>query len=614
MKQGPNTLTATVHARRGRRQDADTVAFHANRALGLVDDGTGGGSQVRFITRVPVGDGTYAVQVGNQTYGPPNPGGGALNGYQVLLLDRLDPTDPTKMISNTFYPIAGSGDFQALQNAFSKGVFATPCKTNGCLLIIQSQTTPGYTDPTNDLPGSIFEILGTRAASFFVSNSPDASYSLLATIGLDGNPVAGRIWERVSCQGSAVSTTCASESVVPPFTGTGQITGYLVPDNLNYYLFADPGWTNKVFSTTAGTTNDGTFTPTVPAGCSQGSGNIVMVETGLVVPPVSASYPICLPQGAAGGFQVVTLDRSNDVGLINNQVYTLDAADLSALSGYLDGLDENNLVILVSIGDVARPATPAEAAAFDTVGAALAAMGGTYSLFQGLAAGDDYTFIGAPPPATTLHLSTPPAIEASTIISKATLTNVPIPQSVLNGTLARNTRGYLIPSVLGILAQLTPDRVDSVALEQPHGFPTPQLNDPGQQNAYNWISYCVLHPPQLNNPPLSSCPATPDATVQANCGGVLAFCGDLRANYNDLSVQGDWLTLSLTTLNALAYPPTSSPPNPFFKLGDFTAVQAQLANEFPEVSNVAGFEQLFLDYLDNAFATENAPSTTSATP
>jgi hypothetical protein len=342
----------------------------------------------------PAGQSGFGIQVGQSAYF-----GGSGNGYQILLLSRID----LSMISNTIYSVSSYSDFQAFMTAFAPSAAKT-C-AGSCLQIVQSLTRTGYAPCYDNSNQSVcagaFPQLAAAGSSampaFLNPTNPNVGYSFIGNVGT-ANLHAGTSYERATC--SETSPTVGLCDQYPQLT-TAQIAGGVVPNSTD-------GDDPSIFATTASgtsTVSATTLNPALPiSNVGAIAGNLILDNYGLYTftwntPAVgfsmqtetdstgtrnlftigpyvgnttgfsleSAYLPTIpnVPKSQQGGFHLVVLDATTFQDLANS-TYTVqycgsgctsnDPFPVYPLSQLITDLQNansrRNLVFLASIGNI----------------------------------------------------------------------------------------------------------------------------------------------------------------------------------------------------------------------------------------------------------------------
>lgn len=503
-------------------------------------------------TRIISGDGTkatdYAIKVGDQTYTAPSLNDGSATGYQALLLDRAT-LEPISQNANVSYRSAAQPDLISLSGIYGnlKG-----CGENGCLMVVQSLQTIGYTPwPCMSLdcqyevnsPGFFFNSLGGSVKLNSANGTtPHTGYSLIANVGPSG-AAAGTGYERLTCNQASDCGGLQGDEQIITAGGASAISGALVLDNNLAYTFAYPG--RATFSTGTG---DSTTQNTITIGAT---------TNGL-------SYQSEQIPDGYGAFHVVVIYRDS-LQLVYQNTFNFDQLD--SMTRALDDVQThgNYLVLISSIGNLWHDNWLDRWA---NVGKAIERLGGTYSLFVSLQSGDDYSFVGATD--TTLGNG---AAEASSVITRA-IKGLPSDAKTINsnlrGVLAQDRQGNYSVALSRLkvaskndddsaFADFSSSLIDAISLQPP--TPWPATDTPGRQAAYSYISSKVLG---------------------------ISSGGDLRAGYtnanNKLSFDG-WKN----TVDNL-----SCPAGQTFSQVDFTTVQQQLSDELKSVPLIWAYQDNIL--------------------
>jgi len=206
--------------------------LRANASFTVLLNGAGAGSpaglplMVPIQTRVLTGDGTHATDYNIALYldasNPSNatlyqattPSDGSTAGFQLLWLQR---TDLGLVLNETLPNPVPAGDFGWPNNPIYRALSGPPpagCGTAGCLLIMQSLVTLGYTpcsvsgygDDCNEL-SQFYEGMGASARWLFANGArPEVAYSFIGNTiaaGASKSPApAGTYFERLTCSGA----------------------------------------------------------------------------------------------------------------------------------------------------------------------------------------------------------------------------------------------------------------------------------------------------------------------------------------------------------------------------------------------------------------------------
>lgn len=489
------------------------------RSLGLPGatahvSGTRPPLMVPIQTRVIAGDGAkatdYAIKVGQTLYQAPPLSDGSATGFQVLLLDR----HTLELVSNKSFPNANQAEAAALSAAFND---VGRCGESGCLAVIQSLQKLGYTScPTGSCPSqstlepatALAKLGASSKVNYLSGESTDQPYTLISNVSLSS---AAAIAEGVACAKCGL--------------GPRQITGALILDNNSAYTFVYPGRATFATGTGAAATSNTVTIGGTPNGGSYRSSDI---------PPGAGAFQVAVFY--RDSLQLVYQNTFNFDRLASDDpnVWTMQAAlqDVAA--------SQNYLAIVSSIGNLAHDSWRPQ---WSRVAQAIERLGGTYSVFVSLNAGDDYAFVGDSE--TSFGNG---AVEASSVVTNATKpAGAPTRPSNLRGVLAQNLNGYYRPILSNLTStfdQSTLALLDAIALQLPTPWPTQSQQE---QAAYQSLS-------------LQLC------------------CADIRAHYtNSLADPDNWQA----QLDGLQYQSNNS-----FSATDFNNVKQQLKTEFTYVADV----------------------------
>jgi hypothetical protein len=488
LKHGVNNFVAQLREHK---------AWRSFRVRSLrTDAGAGGptpqatpGLWVPIQTRIISGDGTkasdYAIKVGDQIFPAPTPSDQSATGYQIVLLDRAT-LQPISQNSNVSLPSGDGNKVTSLYGAQGPLANLNQCGGEGCLLVVQSLQTLGVTatncpvPPTNcSMAAELFNFLGgSTRLDYANGQTANTGYSLIANVGPSGaQPGTG--YERLTCN---QASDCGRNDQIPTAGDRGAISGALIKDSNGVYTFAYPG--RATFSTGTG---DSETSNTITIGGTPNGGQY--------------TSDTIVDEGA---FHVVVIYRDSLQLVYQNtfnfdELYSDDPSVWTMTSALNDVANRGNYMVLISsIGNL--PAKPNYwQAQWVRVGQALERLGGTYSLFMSLAAGDDYTFVGGA--YTRLGDG---AAEASKIVTRETTGNSSPLASNLRGVLAQNHQGnYAVslsrfstpPDADGNLTDSTIEDfsdslIDGISLQPPTTWPA--TDTPGRQAAYRWINAQVL--------------------------------------------------------------------------------------------------------------------------
>lgn len=311
--------------------------------------------------------------------------------------------------------------------------------------------------------------------------------------------------------------------------GMGAISGALILDNNLAYTFAYTG--RATFSTGTGAS------PT--SNTISVNGKAYQSET---IPENYGAFHLVVVY--RDSLELVYQNTFNFDRLYSDDpgVWTLSAALVDA------SMKENYLVLISSIGNLSHDSWPDQ---WSKVAQGLEALGATYSVFQSLQSGDDYSFVGSAGSFYNSNSTGNGAVEASSVISGATRPAGANPRaSNLRGVLAQDNLGNYRPTLTNLTASYDQSDLallDAVGLQPPTPWPA---MTPGQQAAYLSISEKLC-------------------------------CADIRAAYvNDNIAPSTWLS----DLDGLTYPSSGG-----FTQEDFNTVKAQLTTEINYVADVRQF-------------------------
>jgi hypothetical protein len=455
---------------------------------------------VPIQTRIIANDGSkgtdYSIKVGTTPY--PAPDGSGPSGFQVLFLNRQD----LSMVDNRY--VDGGSDTD-VSNLF----FVQPnCGPLGCLVIIQSLQTIGpVSDENNEQcgPCQLFLALLEYGAKLQLVNTANlndsnTAYSLINTL----NPAPGNAYERRTC--FSTGSNCFS---VEQSADKGAISGNLILDNLGGYTFAYPG--RVPFSTGTG---------------GSSYRNAMIIGQNLGNPATHRGTYRSTAITDRSGFQIVVLARDT-LALISNNTYSFSPSNTGGLQQATQLLTQvanssNQMAMLSSIGDLSGYSNSDPWIQF---GRALESIGGNFHVIDQLQTADDYSLVGWGGASILTG-----AVEASTVISKATRTSVP--PSNIRGVLRQDHFGDHAPvySNLGSsFTQSTTNMLDAIAFQpafSSSGFPT--WNGAGL-NAYSALSTAVSGNPDVRSlyTDQSQNPATwLTLAKSATCNGSTTYCSD----------------------------------------------------------------------------------------
>lgn len=573
------------------RASVGSLQVHASFLFGLGDGDPVAAALPLLVpvrTRVISNDGSqagdYAVALyanpadpqSATLYPAPKLSDGSTTGFQVLYLRRTD----LSQVSNVSVP-----NPQTPGNPFYLSpLFAqlqqppAACGTTGCVLIVQSLGTMGYTpcfaDPLSQDCAAwslLFRGMGASARSAYANGSSAAvAYSYIGN-SVAAGPLAaplpaGTHFERLSCSGSNYDGGPVCDALGFPNTSfsapanaapsqIGAISGVLVRDNYNSFTYAQNA---------------------PPVHFSTSTDTAKMQHT---VTVDGIKYPSSLPSGARGGFHLVMLNR-NDLSLVQNQSFaaTGDNGAVVSLFNAVTGYKEYPYLFFVSaFGDTTYTGNGTERGFWVQASRLMAQIGGTQQVFYLLnnpelnpAPKDDYTLVGFfvdPPRYFPTGLESQVGVESSSVISRLT-ERYPL-SSDIEGLLRMDHQGYYSPGPsghnLGLASPLTAELL-SASLRPPTPWPFPGPSAASSLAAYQWIS-------------------------QTLC------CSDIRAAYVNLNTEPQ---LWLANLRQLRYDPNVVPAS---SAADFAAMVAQLELEFQYLTLVRVFQRnldrLYLDQQAN---------------
>lgn len=476
----------------------------------------------------------------------PAPSDGSNTGFQVVLLRRTD----LSLVANQSVPGTTLGFYEL------SDLLLTPpaeCGGAGCLAVLQSLGTIGFTPCTNTFPVSqdcsdfaaLLQQLGVSARLAYANGTnPQIAWSYAGNVSTAfvATP-PGTFFERLTCSGSNYGSTPPCDDLGFPNTSfsapadatpdqIGNLDGVLVRDNFGAFTYAPSG--RAVSFATETTTNPLGHTITVDG--------VNYVADGL--------------GGASGGIHLLILDRTT-LQPVTHQTFPAasDASHAQALFDAVTGYKSYPYLFIISaFGDTGYDGA-ARGTWFQT-SQLMAQIGGTQQTFYLVndpaddpPPTDDYTLVGffvdqvsgRVGPETGLEGEV--GAEQSSVIARET-ERFPL-DSDMEGILTVDHRGYYGPGTTGHrlgLASVEAAEILSASLlgHTPWPFPGP---DPAKSMAaYRWIS-------------------------QQLC------CDDLRATYVNLNVSPTvWLTqLPQLTYDAALLPDSSQ--------ADFDAMIAQLTTE-----------------------------------
>jgi hypothetical protein len=532
-------------------------------------------SLVPITTRVVQGDGTkasdYYVEVDMDPNNPlmiqsPTPSDGSANGFQLVYLSRVDLSEVGNVaVTNTPPPngFFSSFLFQALSNTPSG------CGAAGCVLVIQSLNTIGYTPcaPDQNIPKDCTEMqtllfgLGASArVAFAEGHSNHIAFSYIGNTPANvnaGEAIAGTFFESLTCNSSNYGPTLDCDGLGYPNTsftaptgappsGIGKISGALIRDNYNNYTFTqtappksfssqtDPSGLSHTF------TVDGTTYSSSPLGNVQGGIHLLILNREDLSAEFQRTYPSSADGSAGEAFQV--------------------ASDINGYKSY------GNLFLVSAFGITTYSGSGR--ANWYSLSQVLGETGGTQQVFYQVnnpennpANHDDYTLVGAFTDGSITDRSADTGLERkeiggelSSIISRETEAN-PL-SSDMEGMFYMNNQGYYYPKAFGhnlSLVDVSTSEILGASLLKPTPWPFPGSDQPGLHAAYNWIS-------------LQLC------------------CTDIRAAYVNLNISP---TVWLGQIKSLQYDASQMSPA---TQDDFNAMVSQLSTEFQYVALVRLFQ------------------------
>ncbi len=537
-------------------------------------------------SRVLTGPGNNAVDYNFALYEDPNnptnptyvrAPEGAIAGFQVAYLSRAD----LSVVSNQTVPNPDPGaDDYFGASALSQALGSVPagCGTAGCLLLVQSLQTIGYTPCSYPYPvrendcqtwTTLFSSLGgSGRVGYANETSQQVAYSFVGNTSL-APLLPGTNFERLTCSASSgceQNAAPSSDSTAPSDATLAQIgnfSGVLVRDNFNNYTYAQNA-PPVSFSSGVDTTNvSHRFTIN---GVDYYSG---FARNG--------------KGGQLGGFHVVILDRTT-LALKQNQWWqaTVDQTAIQAVHNFLaqpSNMTYGSLVFFAAFGNTSYSGQTARNDWYD-FSTLLPILGGTQQVFflannpqnpqpPNVAFIDDYTLVGGPIDwnhAITTGLESEVGAELSSVISRETEL-YPL-SSDMEGFLEMDHEGYYDAKVYGHnvgLSSVATAEMLSASLRNPTPWPFPGPDTAKSQAAYTWIS-------------------------QQLC------CDDVRSAYVNQNVDPSiWLSqLQQLSFNANVLPGSDQ--------ADFDAMKAQLATEFQYVRLV----RLFQGNVRNLFQDQQA--------
>jgi hypothetical protein len=568
----PGTRTYRALVRRptlnlGKNQLRVTSGPHAASATFYLSYGPFGGGTtgplpllVPIKTRVltPGTDGSQATDYNVALYLDPSnpdtptlipaqtPPDGSNSGFQAVLLRRAD----LSLVANQSF----TGDPDGVSNM--QTLLTTPpaaCDGAGCLAIVQSLGTIGFTACTNEFPlsddcsaiGSFLQQLGvsTRVA-YANGTNPQIAWSYVGNVSIPFvSTPTGTFFERLTCSGSNYGSEPVCDYLGFPNTSfsasadatpdqIGNLDGVLVRDNFGAFTYSPNG--RAVSFSTRTTTNPLGHTITVDG--------VAYTADGL--------------GGASGGIHLLILDR-NTLQPVSHQTFPA-ASDASHALGLFNAVTGYKsypyLFIISAFGDTGYDGG-ARSTWYQT-SQLMAQIGGTQQTFYLMndpasdpPPTDDYTLVGffvdqysgRVGPLTGLENEV--GAEQSSVIARET-ERFPL-DSDMEGILTVDHEGYYSPGTTGHrlgLSSVESAEILSASLLPPTPWPFPGPDPAKSMAAYGWIS-------------------------QQLC------CDDLRATYVNLNVSP---TVWLTQLPHLTYDPALLPDS---SQADFDAMIEQLTTE-----------------------------------
>lgn len=520
----------------------------------------------RVVNGAGVNPGDYVIQVGSNNY--PAEDIGTLSAFHVLALDR------------------SSGDVVAdftvatpnLRAEVEQEITQKCTGVYGCVVILSSLQNSGVTTCFTQKPSMCGDfdpglflagIGGSTRLNYL--NGQNVVYSLITTVGTGGNNwrPGGQGNERVDCIGPG--STCSAE---PYFgnspvirQGDGDIQGALVLDSAGALAFAYIE--RPAFSLAPSSKASHTNTITV-------NGSSYSASLGNTV--------------ASGGFHLVIVDRTV-LSLQANLIFPTTTDGLQDLHNTLrawTNSSQDYLFFLTSVGSLAHNSTPGgsqQATNWLKVATDLISLGGTYSVFEQLGEGDDYSLVGATVvPAEDAYgnqIAKFLAAEVSSIITKATTSASSGAGNQLIGLLKQDHQGFYYPLTYSSQSLFgTPGSavLDAIALQAPVRWPLTPEKDTcqgdssanGRLTAYQAVSYYLT----------------------ANADGV-GGTQDIRSDYaySTFPWQSDASTIYQTSYDKVqTWAQANQPALLNFTQTDFCRVQAQLYAELTFVQMTHAYE------------------------
>ncbi len=542
-------------------------------------------------TRYVTGDGSEATDYNIALYEDPNnpttptliqakkPPDGSNTGFQIVYLRRSDLT----VVSNISTSNPDYGE-QYFKSPLFYTLLDVPsaCGSGGCLVIVQSLETLGYTPCYHPGNGGdfeacagtavLFEAMGGSARWLYANGTNDKiAYSFIGNTDGNGSPVSGPVtagiyYERLTC-----SATSSCDSLGSPNTnGTapsdaspsqiGNLSGVLLRDNYNNYTFAQ-------------------------------NAPIIAFSSGVDTQNVSHRFTINgvdywsgFAGKGGGGFHIVILDGTTLALKQNQWVRAMpDASELDYVSKLINQYNSyNDLIFLAAFGDTTyTPNTANVARWYSLAHNLIPALGGTEQVFYLMNNQehappkqiDDYTLIGGFVDSKNLYawtgLQGETGAEMSSVIARET-EKTPL-SSELQGFLELGHEGYYRAKQYGHAVGLNHDvqlatgtnaELLSASRLDPIPWPFPGPDQAKSQAAYNWISSQLC-------------------------------CDDIRSAYVNLNVDA---SIWLAQLQPLTFDQAKIPNS---DQADFDAMKQQLTTEFQYVELVRLFQRNLLGLYQN---------------
>jgi hypothetical protein len=569
--------------------------------LGGAGSGQGGSLPllVPIQTRYVTGDGSVATDYNIALYTDPNnpntptklyaaqtPSDNSNTGFQILFLSRTD----LSLVQNTTVPNQNVHGNWSSAPLYTTLAYTPPsgCGTGGCLVIVQSLGTIGYTpcatpDTTDEFEdcdgyGEVFMTMGGSTRWLYANGSNNQiAYSFIGNTCPGGAGAchvdAGTYFERLTCSGSDNNKNNPCDNLQYPTTSNtapgnatpsqiGNMAGVLIRDNFNNY----------------------TYTQNAPA---------VSFSSG--VDPVNVSHNFTINDTVywsnffgtgSGGFHVLVLDRTT-LQKVAEASYPHDpngSSELLQLYNFIGSYNTyGNLVFLAAFGNTTYTTNyTANRAQWAKVARDLIPqLGGTEQVFYllnnpehcssqpPLCPMDDYTLVGGFGDTVARVLSTglegEVGAEMSSVIARET--EVTPLDSTMQGFLEMDHEGYYSAKQFGHHSGLAGEigmsntvnaELLSASLRNPTPWPFPGPDPAKAQAAYTWISQ------------------------------QLCFCDDIRSAYINLDIDPSiWLSqLQQLTFSANQIPNSDH--------DDFIAMQQQLTTEFQYVTLVRLYQRNLL--------------------